>query len=130
MTAGDCRTALASCQPTHALRSHLSTIVKKITDTPNALNKATLFIKPEDLVDAVVNLNIGTQKKHRGEDTITKGVVMTQDPHLTCSRCGGSSNVAFDLQSPEFVSDRWKIWERMWTLRCICGGLWTSDNGV
>ncbi|KAF5358405.1 hypothetical protein D9756_001502 [Leucocoprinus leucothites] len=128
---GDCRTALASCQPTQELRSQLSVIVKEIIETPNVLNKATLFIKPDDLVDAVVNLSIqGTHQKEqpRNEDTITKGLVMTSDPYLTCSRCGGSSNVAFDMQSSEFVSDRWKIWERMWTLRCICGGLWIGQT--
>ncbi|KXN86898.1 hypothetical protein AN958_09493 [Leucoagaricus sp. SymC.cos] len=126
IAAGDCRTALASCQPTQSLRSHLSVIVNKITDTPNVLNKTMLFIRAEDLVDAVVNLSIGAQKKYRDEDTITKGVVMTQDPHLTCSRCGGSSNVAFDSQSQGHASDRWRIWQKMWTLRCICGGLWTG----
>ena len=51
---------------------------------------------------------------------------MANDPYLTCSRCGGSSNVLFDLQSSEFMSERWKVWEKMWTLRCVCGGLWIS----
>lgn len=105
--------------------------MKKITETPNVLNKATLFIKPDDLVDAVVNLHIeGNHRKEqsRDEDTITKVAVMTSDPYLTCSRCGGSSNVAFNVQSPEYVSERWKIWERMWTVRCVCGGLWTGQR--
>ncbi len=103
-------------------------IVKRITETPNILNKTALFIKPEDLADGVANLSIGAQKKYRHEDIVTKGVVMTQAPHLTCSRCGGSSNVVFDLQSSEFVSDRWKVWERMWSLRCVCGGSWVGGN--
>ncbi|KAF9454558.1 hypothetical protein P691DRAFT_770453 [Macrolepiota fuliginosa MF-IS2] len=124
----DCRVALASCQPTLTLQNQLSTIVKTITDQPNTLNKAALFIKPGDLVGGVTNLSIGTQKKYRDEDVVTKGVVMTQEPHLTCSRCGGVSNVEFDLQSPEHVSDRWRIWEKMWALRCVCGGSWVGGN--
>lgn len=126
--AEDCRIALASCQPTPSLQNQLPTIVKKITEAQNVLNKAVLFIKPSDLVDGITNLSIGTQKKYRGEDIVTKGVVMTQEPHLTCSRCGGSSNVVFDSQSHEYVSDRWRIWEKMWTLRCICGGSWVGGN--
>lgn len=128
-TEGDCHTALASCQPTPALYSYLSTIVKQIAETPGIVHKATLFIKPEDLIGTGVNLSIqGVLEKHqsRCEDTITKGIVLSSDPYLICSRCGGSSNVLLDLQSSRFLSERWRVWEKMWTLRCICGGLWAS----
>lgn len=126
--AEDCRIALAACQPTQSLQPQLSAIVKKITETPKVLNKTTLFIKPEDLVDGVVNLSIGTRKRHRDEDTVTKGAVMTQNPHLTCTRCGGPSNVIPGSQPSEVASHLWKIWEKMWTLRCVCGGSWIGGH--
>ncbi|KAF7778667.1 hypothetical protein Agabi119p4_3012 [Agaricus bisporus var. burnettii] len=124
----DYRTALAACQPTQALWPHLSMIVKKITETPNMINKMTLFIKPGDLVDDVINLNIGTgtASKQQNEDIVTKGVMPTQSPHLTCLRCGGSSVAVSTSSLAESTSDQWKVWEKMWALKCVCGGSWIS----
>lgn len=103
-------------------------IVKKITETPNMINKMTLFIKPGDLVDDVINLNIGTGtvSKQQNEDIVTKGVMPTQSPHLTCLRCGGSSVAVSTPSLAESTSDQWKVWEKMWTLKCVCGGSWIS----
>jgi hypothetical protein len=128
MEAEDCRIALAACQPTQALWPHLSIIVKKITEAPNVVNKMALFIKPGDLVDDVISLNIGTgtSQKQQNENIVTKGVMRTQSPHLTCLRCGGSSVTVPSTSLAESTSDQWKVWEKMWALRCVCGGSWIS----
>lgn len=87
-----------------------------------------LLIKPGDLVDDVINLNIGTgTPKQQNENIVTKGVMPTQSPHLLCLRCGGGSTVTVpNTVLAESTSDQWKVWEKMWTMRCVCGGSWIS----
>ncbi|RDB21136.1 hypothetical protein Hypma_011673 [Hypsizygus marmoreus] len=119
-----CREALAACQPTPAMQPYLSNAVNKVAYS-KVLNKPTLFIKPYDLVDGVGRSSIAP-RKDKDKDVVSKGVLNGQVPSLTCLSCGGKSEVGVDVSLPGITSLRWRGWEKMWSLRCICGGSWTS----
>ncbi|GLB34886.1 hypothetical protein LshimejAT787_0204510 [Lyophyllum shimeji] len=121
-----CRRALVSCQPTPAMHPHLSKIIQEITQS-SILNKPILFIKPHDLVDGVARLNAAAMKD-KERDVITKGVLAGVTSTVTCLRCGGESGVVDDFDVGGTVSPRWRAWEKMWTLRCICGGSWSRSK--
>jgi len=127
-----CRKALAACQPTATMQHGLIQTIQTITQSPTILNKATLFIKPFDLVDGVARLSIGSQQKETTErDVVTKGVPFSRGSTDTCLRCGGVTEVVKDAlsQATSMKSPpRWRTWERMWMLRCICGGSWLTPS--
>ena len=104
--------------------------IQTITQSPTILNKATLFIKPSDLVDGVTRLSIGSQRKETERDVVTKGV-LSRGPTDTCLRCGGVTEVVKDslLQVTTMkLQSRWRTWEKTWTLHCICGGSWLTAS--
>jgi len=126
-----CRKALAACQPTATMRNDLIQTIQTITQSPTILNKATLFIKPFDLVDGVTCLSIGSQQKETEKDVVTKGVLFSRGSIDTCLRCGGVTEVVKDAlsQATSMKSpSRWRTWERMWMLRCVCGGSWLTSS--
>lgn len=121
----DCQKALASCQPVPAMRSHLSNVIKQVTQS-TILNKSTLFIKPSDLIDGLARLSV-TPRKNKDKDVVSKRMLVGNSPYLTCLRCDGRSEVGMDMKSGA-LSSRWRTWERIWAAQCICGGNWTSDS--
>ena len=128
--AQQCRKALAACQPTATMQLDLIQTIQTITQSPTILNKATLFIKPFDLVDGVTRLCIGSQQKESDRDVVTKGVLLSQGSTDICLRCGGVTEVVKDAlsQSTSIKSLRWRTWEKLWMLRCICGGSWLTPS--
>ena len=130
--AQQCRKALAACQPTATMQHDLIQSIQTIAQSPTILNKATLFIKPFDLVDGVSRLCIGNQQKETERDVVTKGVLFSRRSTDICLRCGGVTEVVKDalsqatsIKSPSI----WRTWEKRWMLRCICGGSWFSPSG-
>lgn len=127
--AQQCRKALAACQPIATMQHDLIRSIQMITQSPTILNKATLFIKPFDLVDGVTRLSIGSQQKETERDIVTKGVLSSRGSTDTCLRCGGVTEVVKDALSQAIKSpSRWRTWEKMWMLRCICGGSWLTPS--
>ena len=129
--AQQCRKALAACQPTTAMQHDLIQSIQTITESPTILNKATLFIKPFDLVDGVSRLCIGSQRKETERDVVTKGVLFSRASTDICLRCGGVTEVVKDAISQATSikpPSRWRTWENMWMLSCICGGSWLSPS--
>jgi hypothetical protein len=129
--AQQCRKALAACQPTATMQHDLTRSIQTITQSPTILNKAALFIKPFDLVDGVTRLCIGNQLKETERDVVTKGVLGNRGSTDTCLRCGGVTEVVKDALSQATAikpSSRWRTWEKMWILRCICGGSWLTPS--
>ena len=105
--------------------------IQTIIQSPTILNKATLFIKPFDLVDGVSRLCIGNQQKETERDVVTKGVLFSRGSTDTCLRCGGVTEVVKDALSQTTAiksPSRWRTWEKMWMLRCICGGPWSTSS--
>jgi len=129
--AQQCRKALAACQPTAMMQYDLIQSIQVITQSPTILNKATLFIKPFDLVDGLTRLSIGSQQKETEKDVVTKGVLFSRGSIDTCLRCGGVTEVVKDALSQVTtmkLPSRWRTWEKMWMLRCICGGSWLTSS--
>lgn len=124
--AEDIRTSVALCKPTPAMHSHLHKIVQQLTQ-PTMMDKPGLFIKPFDLVDGVMRLSLGGPRKDRDKDVVSKGMLVRRGPSLACLRCGGKSEVGTKMDAG-YASVRWRAWESMWTLRCICGGSWVSGT--
>jgi hypothetical protein len=122
-----CRKALAACQPTAAMQHDLIQSIQTITQSPTILNKATLFIKPFDLVDGVSRLCIGSQRKETERDVVNKGVLSSRGSTDICLRCGGVTEIVKDATSVKMPSI-WRTWEKRWMLRCICGGSWLSPS--
>ncbi len=110
------------------MQSHLIKLARQISDSEKVLNKTTLFIKPVDLVDGIARLSMDQQNKELN-DVITKSLLPKQGTMDECLRCGGitagSKNVDKVVGLP---AARWVMWERMWQIRCICGGLWLTTT--
>ncbi|KAF8651459.1 hypothetical protein AX16_004758 [Volvariella volvacea WC 439] len=117
------RKGLAACRPTGAMHLHLIEVLRKMIHSA-VLDKATLFLKPAELVDGMSRMSIGSQRHERIKDVVTRGSLPDYPTHSTCLRCGGKTEE--DLTGDRERLTRWKAWERLWTLRCICGGPWGS----
>ncbi|KAG6899741.1 hypothetical protein C0993_007270 [Termitomyces sp. T159_Od127] len=89
---------------------------------PSVLTKATLFIKPHDLVDGLGNLS--TVPKDADKDIISKNLLIGVVATMKCSQCGGKTTLADDLSSDGSIPLPWRAWEKKWAVRCICGGRW------
>jgi len=125
------RKALAACQPSTTMHHDLIQSIQTITESPTLLNKATLFIKPFDLLDGVARLSVGSHWKETEKDVVTKGVLFSRGWTDTCLRCGGVTEVVKDALSQVTtmkLPSRWRTWEKTWTLRCICGGSWLTQS--
>lgn len=120
--------SLALCQPTVAMNNHLREVVQTLTNSP-IIDKSRLFIKPFDLVDGVSQLSLEGPGKEKDKDVVSKGILVNRGTCLTCLRCGGKSEIGGDVSVAGHVSLRWRAWEKMWTSRCICGGLWVNGTG-
>jgi hypothetical protein len=89
-----------------------------------AVELLPLYVKPTDIyVPDDVTIHLRSQER----DIVTKAVLeSTSDPLLgpqsvlTCSRCGGRSQIGSFMGGE---SSRWRVWERSWG-ECICGGVW------
>ena len=105
------------------LRSALDTFTTRLT-VPEVVDLLPLYVKPTDIyVPDDVTVYLRSQER----DIVTKAVLETaSDPllvpqsFLTCSRCGGRSQISSFVGGE---SSRWGDWERSWR-ECICGGVW------
>jgi hypothetical protein len=107
------------------LRSALDTFTTRLT-APEVVDLLPLYVKPTDIYvpdDATAHL------RSQERDIVTKAVLeSTADPllvpqsFLTCSRCGGRSQIG-SFVGVGGESSRWRDWERSWG-ECICGGVW------
>ncbi|KAH0583791.1 hypothetical protein H2248_009394 [Termitomyces sp. 'cryptogamus'] len=123
-----CRRALVSCQPTSDMHQLLSRIIRSLTQ-PSILTKATLFIKPHELVDGLGNLSIAP-KKDTDKDVISKKSINGIVASMICSQCKGKTALANDLSIGGSVPLPWRAWEKKWAIRCICGGRWKNNTTV
>ncbi|EMD37984.1 hypothetical protein CERSUDRAFT_113104 [Gelatoporia subvermispora B] len=125
-SAEDLRLSLAACCPTPSLKPHLRKIAEKIQNS-DVVDRPRLFIKPADLVDGVNRLSMEAQPaKEKGIDVVSKGLLPRRNAGLLCARCGGRSETA--ETSVGVASVRWRIWEKSWMFRCVCGGSWLRAN--
>jgi len=116
--------SLALCQPTPAMSVSLRKIVDKLTNA-SIINKPRLVVKSSDLVDGISRMSFverPSKEKHR--DIVSKVLLASRGITSVCMRCGGQSEVGGDVSVAGHISLRWRAWEKMWTTRCICGGLW------
>ncbi|KAG2078225.1 hypothetical protein BDR04DRAFT_1087976 [Suillus decipiens] len=120
------KASFAEGHPVPAQYEQLKKTIRLLT-TSSAIDRPRLFIKSSDLVDGFANLSASDRPvgDDPGMDVVTKGRLLTQNPGLLCLRCGGRSQVGGETGRS---SPRWKTWERMWAVRCICGGSWMSGN--
>lgn len=124
--AGDgCGKALILCKPVQNMRPHLSKLIRKITQ-PSIFSKPILFIKPYDLVDGF-GRTVATPKQSVSKDVVTKRALVGANVTMTCLRCGGETTLASDVGASGNAV-RWRAWERIWALQCICGGNWRSSS--
>jgi Mediator complex subunit 16 len=105
---------------------HLERAITKLSRS-SILNKALLFIKPDDLVDGVTRLSLNS-KIDKTEDVVSKRMLNGRGPVLSCLRCGGKSEIGRALDAGGKSSLRWWTWEKMWMAYCICGGSWSSQR--
>lgn len=118
---------VASCQPTPAVRGYLDRVIAKITQSETLLDRARLFIEPDDLVDGVARMSLNAQPRSKEVDIVTKAVLdPTVARPLRCIRCGGHHQALWRVQNSasNSVSIIWRIWERSWSSHCICDGYW------
>ena len=102
----------------------LMKLIDEVSDSEKILDKTKLFIKPFDLVDGIGRLSVDSRKAD-GNDVITKNFLPKQGPKVECLRCGGRTVESKNINKVVGIpAARWLIWERMWQLRCVCGGPW------
>jgi hypothetical protein len=112
------------CQPTSAMGASLRKAIGRLTDA-SIINKPLLFIKSSDLVDGISRMSlIEHPNKEKGRDIVSKALLSQRGITSICMRCGGQSEVGGDVNVAGHISLRWSAWERVWTIRCVCGGLW------
>ncbi|TDL28517.1 hypothetical protein BD410DRAFT_781035 [Rickenella mellea] len=116
------RSSFGAMRPSPGSYNTLRKLVSKIVDS-NVIDKAHLFIKPDDLIDGMLGLSVATPTP-RLRDVISKAILPRQRQPIVCSRCGGKSEIGVSPSPPGNMSVRWATWERAWTARCICGGMW------
>ncbi|KAF4615030.1 hypothetical protein D9613_003116 [Agrocybe pediades] len=122
----DFRRSLAACQPTNTTRSHLTELLQNISRSETLINKSALFIKPSDLMDGLTQLPGHTSKKADEKDVVSKAPISMKGPTDLCIRCGGKTVTSQNAYttSANFLS-KWRVFETMWQLRCVCGGRWS-----
>jgi hypothetical protein len=122
--ANDALRSLALCQPTSAMSVSLRKSIQKLTDS-SVIDKPRLFLKSSDLVDGISRMSLVERpSKEKRRDIISKALLAQRGATLVCIRCGGQSDVGGDTNVAGHVSLRWRAWERVWTVRCTCGGTW------
>jgi hypothetical protein len=111
------------CQPTSAMGASLRKAIERLTDA-SIINKPLLFIKSSDLVDGISRMILVEHpNKEKGRDVVSKALLSQRGITSICMRCGSQSEVGGDNVAGH-ISLRWRVWERVWTVRCVCGGLW------
>lgn len=122
-----CQRALTSCQPLAGMQPILMKLINEISDSERILNKTRLFIKPFDLVDGIARLSVDPRKADVN-DVITKSFLPKEGLKIECLRCGGMAVGSKNNKVVGMPAARWLIWERMWQLRCVCGGPWFTAH--
>src|ERR1700722_2175215 len=105
------------------MHAHLENLIEKLTSS-QVVDKARLIIRPMDLVDKGSQLSVLKSNGEGGRDVVAKCLLSKQSPKVTCLRCGGKSEVGRDAGH---ISFRWRMWEKMWATRCVCGGRWLTQ---
>jgi len=127
LSAEDAKRSLACCEPTPAMDINLRQIIQKLTST-SVIDKSRLFVKPSDLVESLSGLSlVDRPSKEKAKDVVSKGLLAQRGSTTICLRCRGESEVG-GVTVAGHSSLRWKTWERVWTVRCICGGPWVLKN--
>jgi len=126
------RQCLICCRPMPALRPTLQTLTDKMSSS-QVVDKPRLFIKPSDLIDGISKVSLTSNVQVTGvdkeRDIISKGVLSRRGKELVCSRCGGISEKKLSANTGNItghISKKWDVWEKIWSFKCICGGLWQS----
>jgi len=123
--AGEGTQMLAEGHTLPKLHDQLYQMIQKLASSSVA-DKSRLFIKPSDLVDGLTQLSL-TKAPVRERDIVTNSVLITDEPAMTCVRCGGRSLANGNGIMGSHRSLRWGSWEKKWQTRCICGGEWSLD---
>lgn len=105
------------------MQPHLAQLLEKISESQTIINKSTLFLKPSDLINGLGRISL-TKVKGDEKDVVTKAALLKDDAKELCLRCGGKSTIIKRLERG--ISPKWRVWEQMWQLRCICGGSWVT----
>jgi len=102
----------------------LRKVIGKLTNT-SIINKPRLFVKSSDLVDGISRMSLAEHPgKGKDRDIVSKALLAHRGITSVCVRCGGQSEGGSDISVAGHISLRWRTWEKLWTVRCICGGLW------
>lgn len=125
----DVRQSLAKCYPVPAQHEQLRRLIQTLYSS-SGINKPRLFIKPSDLVDAFESLAMTEPPpKEQGRDVVTKVPLLKQGGSVLCLRCGHHSEmVAAGTGAGGHMLSKWKLWEKLWATRCVCGGVWMREN--
>ncbi|KAH9484366.1 hypothetical protein JR316_0003847 [Psilocybe cubensis] len=128
LDASECRRALAACCATNLMKTELTEILNKISQSESLLNKPALFIKPYNLIDGLARLSLlSGRRKNDEKDIITKMAIPKHTARDRCLRCGGKTVIDRNTATPRpRVHTKWHLYELMWQLRCVCGGAWSS----
>ncbi|KAH9935022.1 uncharacterized protein B0H18DRAFT_1207647 [Fomitopsis serialis] len=120
----DLQQTLLSGMPHLSLSGPLRGAVEKIASN-GGINRARLFIKPGDLVDGVARLSlVDKHLKDKQRDVVSKGLLLHLSTSSVCVCCEGRSETNQGDPKMRSGSAGWRVWERQWQHRCVCGGAW------
>lgn len=109
------------------MKSPLKKAVQKLSNASH-IDKPRLFIKSADLVDGLSRMSIADRpRKAKDEDVVSKSLLTRRGAISECIRCGGRTTLGGNSNPVDLnhVPLRWGVWERIWTIQCICGGSWS-----
>ncbi|KZV69480.1 hypothetical protein PENSPDRAFT_753343 [Peniophora sp. CONT] len=122
--------SLAYCQPVPQLSQGIRSLAAIIVEA-GAIDKPQLFINAPELISGFLHMDISnadTRQKDGQRDVVSKGLLLPSLPSYECLRCAGCTQVYANVGG-KYNSKGWGLWERLWSQRCICGGVWTTTRG-
>jgi len=124
------RKSMASCRPTAAMRGNLISFGQRL-EAAGVIDKPRLFIKASDLVDGISKVSLGpamtvpSAGAGKDRDVVTRSALIPGKELRICFRCEGRSiRGPGPPVAPGQISLRWIAWQKLWYVRCICGGAW------
>ncbi|VDB83058.1 unnamed protein product [Peniophora sp. CBMAI 1063] len=121
--------SLAYCRPVPELTTEIRSLATKIVEA-GAIDKPQLFINAPDLISGFLRMDLANsdnRQKDGQRDVVSKSLLLPSLPSYECMRCGGCTQVYAHVGG-NHNSKGWGIWERLWSQRCICGGVWTTSQ--
>jgi hypothetical protein len=94
---------------------------------PGVVDKARLFLKPDDFVDGLLGLSLASSSSKHQRDVIRMSFLSKHEQPMTCLRCDGETEIKGTLPLSNARNQRWIAWERNWLSHCVCGGLWAFN---